>query len=144
MKILGDKTFSASPQAVWKALLDPRIMAKCIPGCQELREVGPDTYWATLKVGVGAVSGTYQGKFEIKEKIVPSRYSMEFEGNGKQGFVRGSGLTMLRSENGVTVVSYDCDVEIGGVIASVGQRLLEGVSNFLINQMFSQLGKSLS
>ncbi len=144
MKIVGDKTFDASPEAVWEALLDPNIMAKCIPGCQELVEIGPDTYSATLKVGVGAVSGTYKGRFQITDKVVPSRYTMEFEGSGKQGFVRGSGLTAVYSENGVTKVSYDCDVEIGGLIASVGQRVLEGVSKFLINQMFSQLGKSIS
>lgn len=139
MKIKGERTFDAPRDRVWEILLDPEIIAKCIPGCQRLEAVDADTFEATLKIGVGAVSGTYDGTLRIRERVVPSRYAMSFEGTGRGGFVRGTGAADLREENGVTVVVYDCDVEVGGLIASVGQRVLEGVSGFLVGQMFSKL-----
>ncbi len=139
MQIRGEINFNATPEEVWEVLLDPRVMAQCIPGCQELKEIEPDTYTAQLKVGVGAVSGTYQGKLSVTDKVELSGYSMAFEGSGKQGFVKGSGEAQLKGENGSTVLSYGCDVEVGGLIASVGQRVLEGVSQFLIKQMFTKL-----
>ena len=139
MRIQGDISFDATPQEVWEVLVDPQVMAQCIPGCTELREIEPDVYAASLKVGVGAVSGTYQGKLRLMGKEEPTRYAMVFEGNGTQGFVRGSGEAQLRSANGSTVVSYGCDMEVGGLIASVGQRVLEGVGGFLVKQMFTKL-----
>lgn len=139
MKVTGQVTFNASPEATWQALLDPGIISQAIPGCQELREVGVDTYTAVLRVGIGAVSGTYVGKLQISEKIPPWQYSMVFDGSGPQGFVQGAGTARLRAENGTTVVSYDCEMEIGGLLASVGQRMLEGASRFLIDQMFRKL-----
>ncbi len=139
MQIRGEITFNARPEDVWEALLDPRVMAQCIPGCQELRETEPDTYTAVLKVGVGAVSGTYEGKLSVRDKVKLSSYSMALEGSGKQGFVKGNGEAQLRAADGMTILSYDCDVEIGGLIASVGQRVLEGVSQFLVKQMFTKL-----
>lgn len=139
MKIQGNADFDASAEAVWEALLDPGVISRCIPGCQALNEIDEDTYAATLKIGIGAVSGTYQGVLRIREKDPPSHYAMAFEGGGRQGFVRGSGEARLHSVNGTTRVSYDCDVEVGGLIASVGHRVLEGVSQFLIGQMFTRL-----
>ncbi len=139
MKIEGQATINALPEKVWNALLDPRVISRCIPGCHKLREMSVDKYSATLEIGIGAISGTYQGTLQVKEKIPPSRYSMAFEGHGAQGFVRGFGEAQLQGKNGVTVVSYECNVEVGGLIASVGQRMLEGLSKFLLNQMFTKL-----
>lgn len=139
MQIRGEINFDATPEKVWGVLLDPSVMAQCIPGCQELTEIEPDTYTALLKVGVGAVSGTYQGKLSVTDKVELTSYSMAFEGGGKQGFVKGSGEAQLKAANGVTLLSYSCDVEVGGLIASVGQRVLEGVSQFLVKQMFTKL-----
>ena len=139
MKIQGESKFKASPQRVWDILLDPEIISQCIPGCQELTEVDSSTYSARLRIGIGAVSGVYEGTLRITEREAPSHYRMVFEGNGRGGFVKGNGAARLRAENGTTVVAYDCDVEVGGLIASVGQRVLEGVSGFLVGQMFSKL-----
>lgn len=139
MRIEGQATFSAPQHAVWEALLDPSVMAACVPGCRELREIEADRYAVLLKIGVGAVSGTYEGNLQINDKTPPSGYRMSFEGAGAQGFVRGTGGVQLHGENGVTVVQYQCDVEVGGLIASVGNRMLSGVGKFLVNQMFSKL-----
>lgn len=139
MKIKGETTFDASPDRVWNILMDPEIISQCIPGCQELKEVSDDEFSARLRIGIGAVSGTYEGTLRINDRVPPSRYAMVFEGSGRGGFVKGSGEALLRAENGGTIIAYDCDVEVGGLIASVGQRVLEGVSTFLVGQMFSKL-----
>lgn len=141
MKVIGQTNFDSPPERVWEALLDPGVISSCIPGCQEMTEVETDRYAAVLKIGLGPVSGLYHGTLAIRDKEPPTRYVMVFEGSGKQGFVKGAGAARLHGENGATVVSYDCDVEIGGVIASVGQRVLEGVSKFMVNQMFTGLRK---
>lgn len=139
MKIQGDVAFKAKREQVWEVLMDPGIIQQCIPGCQELKEIETDTYEAILKIGIGAVSGSYAGKLQLSGKKPPSQYSMVFEGSGKQGFVRGSGEARLRENGKFTALSYDCDVEVGGLIASVGQRVLEGVGKFLVGQMFTKL-----
>ena len=139
MKIEGETTFNAMPEKVWNVLLDPRVMSQCIPGCQKLAEAGVDRYAAILHISVGAVRGTFQGTLQIREKIRPCQYSMVFEGRGQQSFVKGSGEARLRGVNGSTVVAYKCDVEVGGLVASVGQRMLVGVSKMLVNQMFQSL-----
>ena len=139
MQIEGEVNFKAPVESVWNALLDPEAIAACVPGCRELKQTDSDTYTAVLKVGVGAVSGTYEGELRIAEKEPPSRFVMIFEGAGAQGFAKGHGEAKLRADDGSTVVSYCCEVEVGGLIASVGQRALEGVGKFLIKGMFAKL-----
>lgn len=143
MRVQGSADFMAPPERVWDLLLDPGVMQRCIPGCQKLEEVGEDTYDATLRVGIGAISGVYRGRVTIAEKLALERYSMVFEGAGTQGFVQGSGRASLHGENGATRVVYSYEVEVGGLIASVGQRALQGVSSFLVGQMFSRFQKLL-
>jgi len=139
MQIEGEVNFKAPVESVWNVLLDPEAIAACVPGCQELKQLEGDTYTAVLKVGVGAVSGTYEGELRIAEKEPPSRYVMVFEGAGAQGFAKGRGEVKLRANDGSTFVSYRCEVEVGGLIASVGQRALEGVGKFVIKKMFANL-----
>jgi len=139
MLIAGEARFDAEPERVWAVLLDPSIIAQCIPGCQELKETEPDRFVARLKVGVGPVSGQYEGTLRITEKQPTTRYAMAFDGQGGVGFVRGTGSAQLRAEGGGTVLDYRCEVEVGGALASVGQRMIEGASRFLVNQMFDKL-----
>lgn len=139
MQIQGETTFRAPRERVWEVLLDPDAMARCMPGCQELRQVGDDTYAAVLRIGVGAVSGSFEGQLSIDEQEPPERYTMRFAGSGKQGFAKGSGETRLRADGEGTVVDYRCDVEVGGLLASVGHRVLLGVGRFLVKQMFVEL-----
>jgi carbon monoxide dehydrogenase subunit G len=81
LKIEGSYTFKAPRQKVWDVLLDPKIMAQCIPGCESLKGVGPDQYIATMKVGVAAVKGTYKGKVSIREKQAPAHYILSGQGD---------------------------------------------------------------
>lgn len=139
MKIQGTSDIPASRERVWGAFLDPRILAQAIPGCEELQELGPGEYRARMKVGVAAIKGTFEGKVRLSDLDPPSTYRMMVEGSGGPGFVRGQAVMALSDVEGGTRVAYDADVQVGGLIASVGQRLLGGVSKMMLDQFFGRM-----
>jgi carbon monoxide dehydrogenase subunit G len=139
MRLAGETALPGARQEVWNRLVDPHVMAQCLPGCQEVSAVGPDTYAVTLKIGVGPITGTYGGTMRITEQEAPNRYRVAFEGVGAQGFVRGTGQAQLAERDGSTVLHYESDIQVGGLVASVGQRVLEGVGKLLLRQMFAKL-----
>lgn len=143
MKIQGSYDLPASRDRVWRALLDPDQLAKAIPGCERLDAAGPDEYKATLKVGVAAVKGTFEGKVRLSDREPPARYRMLVEGSGAPGFVRGEAAMELSEVEGRTRVAYDADVQIGGLIAGVGQRMLGGVAKMMLDQFFSRMAEQL-
>lgn len=139
MKVEGSYTFNAPRDKVWQTLLDPKIMAQCMPGCESLNEVAPDQYEAIMKVGVASVKGTYKGKVSIKDKQAPSHYVLSGEGSGGPGFMRGDVAIDLQESNGQTVLKYSTDAQVGGIIASVGQRMLKGVAKMMVDQFFKKM-----
>lgn len=139
MKIDGSYTFNAPREKVWQTLLDPNIMAQCMPGCESLNEIAPDQYEATMKVGVASVKGTYKGKVSIKDKQPPSHYVLSGEGSGGPGFMRGDVAIDLEEQNGQTLLKYSTDAQVGGIIASVGQRMLNGVAKMMVDQFFKKM-----
>ena len=144
MKIEGSREFPTPRARVWEAFLDPGRLASAIPGCDTLEEVGPGEYKATMKVGVGPVKGTFEGKVRLADLDPPNRYRMEIEGTGGPGFVRGAALMELADADGGTRVSYNADVQVGGLIASVGQRMLGGVSKMMLDQFFNRMTEILA
>ena len=143
MKIEGHYDLPAPRDRVWQALLDPDQLSKAIPGCERLEAAGPDEYKATLKVGVAAVKGTFEGKVRLSDKEPPTRYKMAVEGSGGPGFVRGEAAMELLEVPGGTRVAYQADVQIGGLIAGVGQRMLGGVTKMMLDQFFSRMAERL-
>ncbi len=139
MKIEGSYTFNAPRERVWQVLLDPKIMAQCMPGCENLNEVGPDQYEATMKVGIAAVKGTYRGKVSIKDKQPPSHYVLSGAGSGGPGFMQGEVAIDLEENDGRTVLKYSTDAQVGGLIASIGQRMLNGVAKMMVDQFFKKI-----
>ena len=139
MKIEGAHEISAPRQRVWDAFLDPELLRQAIPGCERLEAVGPDEYKATMKVGVAAVKGTFEGKVRLTDKQEPNSYKMGVEGSGGPGFVRGEAAITLTDSSGGTRVAYNADVQVGGLIAGVGQRMLGGVSKMMADQFFNRL-----
>ena len=139
MKIEGSYTFKASRERVWDLLLDPKIMAQCMPGCEGLEEVGPDQYEATMKIGIAAVKGTYKGKVSIKEKQAPVHYVLSGEGSGGPGFIQGEMAMDLDEKNGETVLRYSADAKVGGLIAGVGQRMIGGIAKVTVAQFFKKM-----
>ena len=139
MKIAGSYTFNARRDRVWQVLLDPKTMAQCIPGCESLNEVAPDQYEATMKVGIASVKGNYKGKVSIKDKQAPSHYVLSGEGSGGPGFMQGDVSIDLEENDGRTVLKYSTDAKVGGLIASIGQRMLNGVAKMMVEQFFKKV-----
>ena len=144
MKIEGATDISAPRDRVWSAFLDPAVLKKAIPGCEELVAIGPDEYKAIMKVGVGPVKGTFEGKVRLFQQEPPNRYRMSVEGTGAPGFVRGEAAIELAEAQGGTHVTCAGDVQVGGLIASVGQRLLGGVSRMMLDQFFGRMNEILT
>jgi uncharacterized protein len=139
LKIEGSYTFDAPRQRVWEVLLDPKVMAQCMPGCESMNEVAPDQFEAVMKVGVASVKGTYKGKVSIKDKQPPSHYVLSGQGSGGPGFMQGDVAIDLEEADGKTVLKYSTDAKIGGLIASVGQRMLNGVTKMMVDQFFKKV-----
>lgn len=139
MKIEGSYRFNAPREKVWQVLIDPTIIAQCMPGCESLNEVGPDQYEATMKVGIASVKGSYKGKVTLKDKQVPSHYVLSGEGSGGPGFMQGDVTIDLEESNGQTVLRYSTEAKVGGIIASIGQRMLNGVAKMMVDQFFKKM-----
>ena len=143
MKLEGTYEVPAPRKKVWDAFQDPKVLKKAIPGCEKLEAIGPDEYKATMKVGVGGVKGTFEGKVKLSDKQAPDSYKMNVEGAGGPGFIRGETIITLTDQDGGTRVSYTADLQVGGLIASVGQRMLGGVSKMMADKFFNKMGDLL-
>jgi carbon monoxide dehydrogenase subunit G len=143
MKLEGSYDVPAPRAKVWEAFLDPKQLRKAIPGCEKLEALGEDEYKATLKIGVAAVKGTFEGKVRLLERKPPESYRLAAEGSGGPGFVRADTLITLTETDGGTRVSYSADVQVGGLIAGVGQRMLGGVSKMMADQFFNRMRELL-
>ena len=126
-------------------LTDPQSLQQCTPGCKKLTEIGADEFAATMEIGVGPIKGNFGGKILMREKLPPSSYKLVVEGSGSAGFVRGEGtLTLEKAEGDKTTVLVSGDAQVGGLIAGVGQRLLEGVAKQMMGQFFRCLENQLA
>jgi hypothetical protein len=143
MKLEGSYDIPAPRERVWNAFLDPGQLKQAIPGCEKLEPLGNDEYKATMKIGVAAVKGTFEGKVRLMDKNPPNSYRMAVEGSGTPGFVRGETIITLAEADSGTKVSYTADMQVGGLIAGVGQRLLGGVSKMMADQFFNKMGQLL-
>ena len=140
MKVEGAYSFPGPPQKVWDLLLDPESLRACIPGVETLTETSPDHWDAVMRVGVAAIKGTYKGKVAIVDKAAPNGYTLQVEGSGGPGFVKGSAKISLHADgDNATRVAVDGDGQVGGMLAGVGQRMLPGVAKMLMNQFFECL-----
>ena len=144
MKLEGSYDVKAPRQKVWSAFLDPETLRKAIPGCEKLEMIAADEYKATLKIGVAAVKGTFEGKVRLLDKKPSDSYRLAAEGSGGPGFVRADTLISLSDLEGGTRVSYRADVQVGGLIAGVGQRMLGGVSKMMADQFFNRMSEQLT
>jgi carbon monoxide dehydrogenase subunit G len=143
MKLEGKYSFAAPQEKVWDLFNDPKHLQKAVPGCEKLEEREPGKYDALLKIGIAAVKGTYTGKFEVADTEPPTRYRLIVEGSGTPGFVKGEAVIELSQENQNTSLSYQGDVQVGGLIAGVGQRLISGIAKMLLGQFFRNMKKEL-
>lgn len=144
MKINGSHTFDAPRDTLWPMLLDPNVLTKVMPGAEELEEVGDNEYEGVLKIRVGPVQGKFNGNITLTDIDAPQGYNMDVKGRGAPGFVNGSGSLRLEAQDdNTTVLHYDGDVQVGGRIASVGQRLLDTSARAVIRQSLEGLEKQV-
>lgn len=143
MRIAGNYTFEATRDEVWSALNDPEVLARTIPGCQRLDQVGENQFESTLKVGLQAVRGTYNGRVRLDNLVPPESYEIHVDGKGSNGFLKGAGSIKLRTDGAQTILDYGGEAQVGGTIASVGQRLLDGAAKTLINQSLKALAQQI-
>lgn len=139
MKISGHHVVPAVQERAFGLLQDPRILAQCMPGCEGLDLVAPDTYKMRMKMVLAAVSGKFEGQVRIADSKPPESFRLIVEGNGRIGFMKGEGLLTLKPQDGATEVQFEGDVHVGGTIASVGQRLLDTTAKMMIKKFFDKL-----
>jgi carbon monoxide dehydrogenase subunit G len=139
MHIEGSYTFSAPREAVWDAIMDPAVMGQALPGGEKLEKVSETEYLGVMNVRVGPVQGKFQGKIELTEVNRPESCTMSVDGRGAPGFLSGTGSWQLAADGDSTVMTYSGDVDVGGRIANVGQRLLDSSAKSLTRQGLESL-----
>lgn len=143
MELSGEQSFAAPRQQVWDLLLDPETLRACLPGCERLDAIGPDEYEATMKIGVAAIRGTYQGRVKISDKNEPSSYRMLVEGKGPAGQVSGEGELVLVEDGAGTKVRYTGKANVRGTLARVGARVMQPAAKLVVGQFFNCLSGKL-
>ena len=144
MKIQGEHTFEAPRERVWRALLDPEVLARTLPGCERLERTGENEFRGALNVQVGPVKGQFQGTLQLADLIPLEGYHMKLEGSGPAGFMNGNGtLRLTEAPTGGTALRYDLDAQVGGKLAGVGQRLVESSARSITKQGLEGLGREL-
>ena len=143
MKLTLTHVIAAPRDRVFDALVDPAVIQRCIPGVQSMVASGPDAYDATLKIGVAGLKGTYTGRTTITNKQPPESLTLGVEGKGGPGFVRGTTAIQLTTEQGGTRIACDADVQVGGLIAAVGSRLVEAAARKMAGDFFEALAREI-
>jgi carbon monoxide dehydrogenase subunit G len=137
MKVNGSVSVAAPVPDVWRALQDPAVLARTIPGCERLDEVAPDTYAMTIRAGVASIKGTYAGQVALSDPEPPHAFTLRARGQGAPGTVDATVRVRLSEADGGTRVDYDADATVGGMIGGVGQRMLASVGKKTAGEFFS-------
>jgi len=139
VKISGSYSLPVAPERAYQILQDPAVLAQAMPGCESLEKIGPDEYRMKMKVLLAALSGAFEGKVRITDQAPPSSFRLIVEGSSRIGFLKGDGLLKLAPHDGATEVSYEGDAQVGGTMAAVGQRLIDGTAKMMIKKFFDKL-----
>ncbi|MBI1354127.1 MAG: carbon monoxide dehydrogenase [Acidobacteria bacterium] len=144
MDLNGSYSFNAPPERVFDLMVDPKIVAACLPGCEQLEALGENRYRAVLSMGIAAITGRYEGVVELQDLERPVSYKMLVEGKGKPGFVKGGGEVRLSATESGTKVEFSGKAQVGGAIARVGQRLMGAASKVMTDKFFACLESKLA
>lgn len=145
MRFEGDAQIPATPEAVWAGLNDPNVLRQSIPGCQSMEQTGEREFTATVVTRVGPISATFRGKVELADLDPPHGYTLRGRGQGgPAGFAKGEARIRLTPEGDGTRLAYVADADIGGKIASVGGRLIQGVAKKTADDFFAGFGRVLT
>jgi carbon monoxide dehydrogenase subunit G len=144
MTMTGEIQLAASREAVWSKLNDPEVLKACIPGCEELEKTEDQGFRAVAKMKVGPVSARFKGKVALSDLDPPNGYRISGEGEGGvAGFAKGSAKVNLLEKEGGTLLTYEVDAQIGGKLAQLGQRLVNGSAKKLADEFFTNFARAL-
>ena len=139
MKLEGTHQLQAPRERVYQCLINPDVLQRCIPGCERLEKTVDNTYAVTIRAGVGSIKGIFNGTVKLEDMRQPEHYRIVVEGKGTPGFLKGSGDLDLEAQGDGTVIKYVGNVQVGGTIASVGQRMIQATAKMMAAQFFTAL-----
>jgi carbon monoxide dehydrogenase subunit G len=143
LDIGGQELIETSIERLWASLNDPAFLTRCIPGCRSMQEITPDSYTVHLDLKVASVGGSFEGKIGLSEKTPPEQCRISVSGSGTLGHGSGEARFKLAPAEGGTLLTYDGNGEIGGLVAGVGQRVLRGVSKHLVGKFIKAVRNEL-
>ena len=138
MKLTGSYKLNVKKEVVWKALNDPEILKKCIPGCDVFEKESNTVFNATATNQIGPMNATFSGKLSLSNIQENQSYKLSGEGQSSVGFVNGIADVKLTEENGLTILNYEVDINVGGKVAQLGSRLINGVAKKMSDYFFGQ------
>ena len=141
MKLSGSYEFDAAPEKVWQILTDPEALRSCIPGCEKMDALGNNEYAAAVTISMGPIRSKFDAKVTMVDLQPFESYKLVVEGNGPSGFVRGESQIKLTGSGSKTTVDVDSDSSSGGLLARVGQRMVETFARSMMDRFFACLQK---
>jgi carbon monoxide dehydrogenase subunit G len=145
MDFTGRYIIPAPPQRVWDGINDPDVLKACIPGCEQLDKISPTEFVATAKLKVGPVSATFKGKVTLSDMEPPRRCVLSGEGQGGvAGFAKGNADVILTPEGDSTVLTYSAKASVGGKLAQIGQRLIDGAARQIADDFFKRFSLQIA
>jgi carbon monoxide dehydrogenase subunit G len=144
MTMSGEQQLTAPREKVWAALIDPAILKACIPGCETLDVTGENEFSAVATNKIGPVKARFKGKVRLTDLDPPNSYKISGEGDGGiAGFAKGGAIVSLSDRDGGTLLSYNVEAQIGGKLAQLGQRLVNGAAKKLADDFFSKFAAAV-
>ena len=144
MRVEGHETLGVSRADAWRGVNDPEVLKACTPGVTRLEETRPDHFEATLELKLPAIHGRFDGSLDIVERTEPNRLKLHIDAKGGPGFVNGEVELHLEDTEAGTALRYVADVQLGGQVARLGQRMISGVTKEMAGQFFESLERVLA
>ena len=145
MTMSGEVQLPATREKVWAKLNDPEVLRHCIPGCESLEKISDVEFQAVATNKIGPVKARFKGKVRLSDLDPPNAYRISGEGDGGvAGFAKGGAAVALTANDGGTLLSYNVEAQIGGKLAQLGQRLVNGVAKKLADQFFSSFAQAVA
>lgn len=144
MHLTDSRDIAADPQTVWNSLLDPEVLKACVPGCQEMHGSPEEGFEAVVVQKVGPVKATFKGAVELQDMVAPESVKIVGEGKGgAAGFAKGGADVRLEPIEGGTRLHYDVDAKVGGKLAQLGSRIIDGFAKKMADQFFAKFQETI-
>ncbi len=144
MEMTGEQRIPRSRDEVWNALNDPDLLKACVPGCQDMEKLSDTEFKATVSTKIGPVKSRFKGTITLSDMDPPNSYTLSFKGDGTAGFIKGGADVRLKPDgDAATIVEYTARATVGGKLAQVGSRLIDGAARKMANEFFTSLGREL-